>query len=101
MIVDANGRAVRAKRTESPFPARLFEMLQSLSDVLAQQGVVLQCVRCGSPIQGRNHPSDPVYYLDCSCATRTFDRVKQLQKVMLRENVDVPIGGVDVSSRAH
>jgi hypothetical protein len=82
-IVDVNGRRVKRKTTDAPFPARLFEMLAALSDTLSQQGIELRCVRCGTPVQGNNHPFDAIYYLDCQCARRTFDRTKQLQSVQL------------------
>lgn len=85
MIVDHDGRPVRKKRTESHFPPRCFEMLAALSDTLSQQGIELRCVRCGTPVQGSNHPFDAIYYLDCQCARRTFDRTKQLQSVKLHE----------------
>jgi hypothetical protein len=84
MIVDANGRRVKQKTTDAPFSPRLFEMLAALSDTLSQQGVVLMCVRCGTPIQGRNHPFDAIYYLECQCARRTFDKTKAMQSAQLK-----------------
>lgn len=80
---------IKVKRTEAPFPAPLFDMLQHLSDTLSMQGVALMCVKCGQPIQGCNHPSDPTFYLDCPCARRTFDRTRQTQSVKLHDGYEV------------
>lgn len=76
MILDADGHAYK-KTTEAPFSARLFEMLSALSQTLTDQGIVLRCARCDGIVQGRNHPSDSMYFLECSCARRKFDRQKQ------------------------
>lgn len=76
MILDAYGQAAK-KTTEAPFSVRLFEMLAALSQTLTDHGIVLHCARCDGIVQGRNHPSDSKYFLECSCARRQFDRQKQ------------------------
>lgn len=87
MILDANG-AVMKKTTEAPFAARLFDLLAALSQVLTDHGIVLRCARCDGIVQGRNHPSDSKYFLECSCARREFTR--QQQKVQLKEAAKMP-----------
>ena len=69
MILLPNG--LKPKRVDA-ISAEKMAWLATAEEILPDLQMTIMCLRCRTPISGRNDPTDAMIHVDCACRTLTY-----------------------------